>query len=529
MLSLGLDPKSICKFLSNSHANLLNDRKWTPAKRPLDTSKVPLTFATMEALSGCGLVDSGSVSALALLIALLQANGSSGASKTPKTSPCNICGKLGHWVRECPDNGKKGFGKPAGKPKDNPKSHGWKRVPPTPGESPTKKLQNREFRWCAKCKSWSTTHGTDTHTGKKSSDQVAAANLSIDPSLWLNMSPSPLSSDDPIDPPVPAPFSMILTLLPLVGLLCLVSWKQMLPLFATKTWSLDGALVGSALGFLVTSAKLFKSLFTPPVAIHWTALRASLVSSIFDGGKLLLSIHAVAVTLPATVWIVPLLWFGLFMVIMVRHHLIGPAPASKFTRSQRRAFDKLLRPLVKHRRSTPTRLRGRSFHRPNQHSKLHCLTSDQRKSITAQANVIDTGTFVSCWTGSPSDPTRCHLTSQYISKKSGRHRRHRIHYGYKVCTSDPHPHDADVLQHPVSTRVSCSYSDLRMPLVVKPLAVPLPVIIPCPFLFPKQSLCMLLVPKQSTSRIQGGLEREGVIRRLQIFLSHLTCLLCWMP
>ena len=79
------------------------------------------------------------------------------------------------------------------------------------------------------------------------------------------------------------------------------------------------------------------------------------------------------------------------------------------------------------------------------HSKSHCLTSDQCKSITAHANGIDTGTFVSRCTDSPSDHTRRHLTSQYISKKSGRHRRHRIHYGYKVCTSDPHPH-ADVLQ-----------------------------------------------------------------------------------
>jgi hypothetical protein len=52
MLSLGLDPKSISKFLSDSHADLLNDRRWTPAKRPSDTSKVPSAFAAMEALSG---------------------------------------------------------------------------------------------------------------------------------------------------------------------------------------------------------------------------------------------------------------------------------------------------------------------------------------------------------------------------------------------------------------------------------------------------------------------------------------------
>ena len=399
----------------------------------------------MEALSGCGLVDSGSASALAPLIALLQANDSSGgASKTPKTSPCNICRKFGHWARECPDKGKKLFGKSAGKPKDNPKSHGWKRVPPAPGESQTKKLKNREFHWCAKCNSWSTTHGTDTHTGKKSSDQVAAANLSIDPSVWLNMSPTLSPPDDPIAPPTGTPFSMVLTLLPLIGLLCLVSWKQLLPFFATKTWSLDGALFGSVLGFLVTSANLTKSLITPTVVTQWTALRASLLSSIFAGGKLLLSVHAAAVTLPATVWIAPLLWFGLIMVIMVRPRLLGPTLASKFTRSQRRAFNKLLRPLVKHRRSTPTRLRGRSFHHPNQYSKRHCLTYAQRNSITAHANAIDTGTFVSCWNDTHSDPTRRHLTSQYV-RPSGRHRCHRIHAGYKVCTSDSHPH-ADVLQ-----------------------------------------------------------------------------------
>ncbi len=62
----------------------------------------------------------------------------------------------------------------------------------------------------------------------------AAANARIDPSVWLNMSPTPIPPDDPIAPHTGTPFSMVLTLLPLIGLLCLISWKQMLPFFATK-------------------------------------------------------------------------------------------------------------------------------------------------------------------------------------------------------------------------------------------------------------------------------------------------------
>lgn len=137
MLTLGLDPKSIRKILSDVYADLLNDRKWSPAKRPSDSAKVPASYLTV-----CGLVDFGATSVLAPLIASLQANVSSGTVKTKKTSPCNICGKLGHWARECTEKVvKKPAAKPGGKPKDDSKYHGWKKVAPAPGKSQSKKTK----------------------------------------------------------------------------------------------------------------------------------------------------------------------------------------------------------------------------------------------------------------------------------------------------------------------------------------------------------------------------------------------------
>jgi hypothetical protein len=57
----------------------------------------------------------------------------------------------------------------------------------------TKKVKDKVFSWCAKCHRWTTTHTTNTHTGKRSGasanngNGTMANHLSMihDPSVWL--------------------------------------------------------------------------------------------------------------------------------------------------------------------------------------------------------------------------------------------------------------------------------------------------------------------------------------------------------
>ena len=81
---------------------------------------------------------------------------------------CAICGKLGHWARDCSQNKN---GKPrANNAKDNHQkgqaskgSKNWKYQPPAPGANSTVRHQGTNFQWCSKCRRWTSSHNTETH------------------------------------------------------------------------------------------------------------------------------------------------------------------------------------------------------------------------------------------------------------------------------------------------------------------------------------------------------------------------------
>jgi len=156
MTSKSLDPESIFKFLRSEYQVLSKDNLWTPSQRRVDSSKVS---ASMNLLHNAD--PSTDMNALCKsLIAVLHVNASSDkpgfVKKTPKDSPCHICGKLGHWSPNCPDKdtSSKG-GKPFGKPsyskavvKGKVVDANWKQIPPKHGEPQSKMVNRTEWFWC---------------------------------------------------------------------------------------------------------------------------------------------------------------------------------------------------------------------------------------------------------------------------------------------------------------------------------------------------------------------------------------------
>jgi hypothetical protein len=176
MLSKQLDPESILKFIKDAYYTLKKDNLWEPANRQIDSGTVPSTLLNMD--TSPANVNGKLTSALKALLQLDQSafsnNGGDG-KKTPQTSPCNICGKLGHWAPKCPDKDKSKSSRSMGgaativtsnrsSDKKGLGNVSWKRKPPGPNEPQTKKIKRRTFFWCSKCNRWSTSHGTLQHT-----------------------------------------------------------------------------------------------------------------------------------------------------------------------------------------------------------------------------------------------------------------------------------------------------------------------------------------------------------------------------
>ena len=96
-----------------------------------------------------------------------------------KTGVCHNCNKPGHWSRECPLKKKAGGGS----------GPSWKREPPPTGTPETKLANDLTYNWCAKCKRWTTTHATVSHTGGsgKTEANLGAVGPGLefnDPSAW---------------------------------------------------------------------------------------------------------------------------------------------------------------------------------------------------------------------------------------------------------------------------------------------------------------------------------------------------------
>jgi hypothetical protein len=143
----------ICKAVENVYHRLKDSSEWPPAKHAQDSRALPSSFAVTN-LSDIQ------------IMALMQNGFASGGVKL---GLCNHCKKPDHSKRECPEL-KKGRGGPNHnnciKHKDssgnNGLKKGWRFAPPSPGDPAVKTIpgNSKPFRWCAKCKRWSTTHDT---------------------------------------------------------------------------------------------------------------------------------------------------------------------------------------------------------------------------------------------------------------------------------------------------------------------------------------------------------------------------------
>lgn len=142
----GLLYTDICDQAEELYRTMKDRNRWLPAKHVVDPKAVPAQFANLSKVE---------------LLALMQQGFASGK--------CHNCQQEGHFARNCPlrSKGKGSRDKP--RPKPGTKTKHWRSTPPRDGDSPTKSIHGKTYRWCAKCTRWTTTHDTATHMGGKGS------------------------------------------------------------------------------------------------------------------------------------------------------------------------------------------------------------------------------------------------------------------------------------------------------------------------------------------------------------------------
>ena len=129
---------------------------------------------------------------------LIKSQGSN--TDSSKKGNCHKCGKPGHWANKCSDNANSGasgnrrrmtMDRSGTRTSRQGKHKSWRTIPPPPGTGNSKKVKDRTFNWCEKCRRWTTTHTTATHTGgerrQSSPPTQPSAHLTTlipEPSVW---------------------------------------------------------------------------------------------------------------------------------------------------------------------------------------------------------------------------------------------------------------------------------------------------------------------------------------------------------
>ena len=198
--------------------------RWPPAYNTVDTKAPPGQFG-------------------ANLTHIPSSEGSSN-SYSKKNRKCHECGKPGHFKRDCPELKSNGNGSGNGNRnhRNNPKT-----TPPASNETPIKQCNgepvfekeiNGRTMQCAKCKRYTTTHNTGSHTGGKPNIAGQASyGLVPAPYLWM----ASISERSPMCWPYTPKYSLIVDE-PLECSTLSSSWRASTPIWssiAADIWSLS--------------------------------------------------------------------------------------------------------------------------------------------------------------------------------------------------------------------------------------------------------------------------------------------------
>ena len=184
-----LDVLSVTKRIKEQYREQLDEGKWPAASHAKDSKALNRNYGSVNMVN---------VKDIRKVVASLVQNVPS-SNRDKSKDECNNCGQKGHWARDCPQKKKTRGANSRSKSlrnnptKGGPKRGGVNRIPPKDGESEIKFIDGKKSYWCAKCKRWTLSHGTDGHVPKEQLKQAKAgmARLSMDlhPSAYATKGP----------------------------------------------------------------------------------------------------------------------------------------------------------------------------------------------------------------------------------------------------------------------------------------------------------------------------------------------------
>ena len=148
MVAKKLTYQDICCQAEDAYRLQYNRKEGPPASHVTDTPAPSATFGNVA-------LPEGSPSTQAEVLNLIQSQ--TPRQDAPKKGNCHNCGKPGHWSNKCPKKGKIGrknvprTGTQVGATGAN-KTQSWRTVSPPPGTAMSKKVKDKTFNWCEKCR-----------------------------------------------------------------------------------------------------------------------------------------------------------------------------------------------------------------------------------------------------------------------------------------------------------------------------------------------------------------------------------------